>query len=363
MIDLSSFSEDYASSRARFMEYVARCAGKITSYLNSAVQGPNGEVLYADVGVFGPPDATKSLLLISGVHGPEAIAGAAVLNDVVTSGLLGQLPKTMKAVLVHALNPWGMAHGSRTTENNVDLNRNFIDFSVPLPRNPLYGELHAQICSSDIETATKRLRDSIRGATASAKASAKIAAIMRGQYEYPDGVNFGGHREEWSNRIFREIIATHLSQAEQVACIDWHTGIGQAAQAVPLAFYPADSHEAAALSRWHKQDVTLFGRHFPGGEAPRFTGILNMALPEMLPFGQTYAVVVEFGTKPNADVLDALMVDRWLKHSADSRSPLAKRLRHEMIECFSPRDANWRAAVLGLSRSIVTRTIEGLATL
>ena len=37
---------------------------------------------------------------------------------------------------VHALNPYGFSWWRRTTHENVDLNRNFHDFSKPLPRNP-----------------------------------------------------------------------------------------------------------------------------------------------------------------------------------------------------------------------------------
>jgi hypothetical protein len=43
---------------------------------------------------------------------------------------------------VHALNPYGFSHIRRATHENVDLNRNFHDFSKPLPVNEAYRELH-----------------------------------------------------------------------------------------------------------------------------------------------------------------------------------------------------------------------------
>jgi hypothetical protein len=107
--------------------------------------------------------------------------------------------------------------------------------------------------------------------------------------------------------------------------------------------------------------VTLFGDHFPGGEAPKFTGILNMAVPAILPSILTYAVVVEFGTKPNADVLEALMIDRWIKF-AGSNTPISERLKRSMLDCFSPRDPNWRTVVVQSARKIVSRTIAGLSS-
>jgi hypothetical protein len=294
------------------------------------------------------------------VHGTEAVIAAGLLNDLLASPLLQSLPSDMNAILVHVLNPWGMAHETRTTENNVDLNRNFIDFSEPVPRNPGYADLHSIISRSDIEAAIGDLRKALAAPGANGNGNANVDSIMRGQYEFADGINYGGSAEEWSNRTLRIILATHLPMTRHLALIDWHTGIGKPAEAVPLAFHLPGSRSALSLSKWHGKDVTLLGSHFPGGAVPRFTGILNMAVPAILESVSTYATVVEFGTKPNADVLEALMVDRWLKF-AGADSTAASRLKRSMLDCFSPRDPKWRAVVVQSARDIVSRTIAGLA--
>ena len=46
------------------------------------------------------------------------------------------------ALYVHAINPFGFSHLRRVTQENVDLNRNCIDFDVPLPVNAGYAEIH-----------------------------------------------------------------------------------------------------------------------------------------------------------------------------------------------------------------------------
>ncbi|MEJ0064575.1 MAG: DUF2817 domain-containing protein [Caulobacteraceae bacterium] len=43
--------------------------------------------------------------------------------------------------MIHAINPYGFAWLRRVTEENIDLNRNWIDFSQPPPANPGYDEL------------------------------------------------------------------------------------------------------------------------------------------------------------------------------------------------------------------------------
>lgn len=43
---------------------------------------------------------------------------------------------------VHAANPYRFSHPERTNEEDVDLNRNFNDFTAPSPDNPVYEQIH-----------------------------------------------------------------------------------------------------------------------------------------------------------------------------------------------------------------------------
>ena len=75
----------------------------------------------------------------SGVHGVEGYAGSAVQQALLR--LHSATPPTNKLrtslLLIHAVNPYGMAHYRRFNENNVDLNRNGIhDFSQVSQRDP-----------------------------------------------------------------------------------------------------------------------------------------------------------------------------------------------------------------------------------
>ena len=61
------------------------------------------------------------------------------------SGAAKRIPHGTAVMLFHAHNPWGFAHKTRVTEENVDLNRNFVDFDKPRPANPGYEEVHRAI--------------------------------------------------------------------------------------------------------------------------------------------------------------------------------------------------------------------------
>ena len=50
------------------------------------------------------------------------------------------MPEDVAIVLVHALNPFGFAWRRRWNENNVDLNRNFLDDRSFLDGDAAYAE-------------------------------------------------------------------------------------------------------------------------------------------------------------------------------------------------------------------------------
>lgn len=220
MSGLESLTNSYVESRARFIRAVRDSGGSVESYRHPTARGAHGEGLYVDVGILGPRSAQKAFVCLTGVHGVEGPAGCAILVDALLSGALARLPAATKSVLVHAINPWGMAHACRTTENNVDLNRNFLDFSVPAPSNPVYGLLHPALCSDDLQRALEALRSTLGEWSARGELHSPVDAILRGQYEHEDGIGFGGRREEWSNLILRQIVSAHLSLVETVALID-----------------------------------------------------------------------------------------------------------------------------------------------
>ena len=67
----------------------------------------------------------------SGVHGVEGFAGSGIQIAILSNFSKTEAaeaqstdPDAPTIVLVHAVNPFGMAHFRRFNENNVDLNRN-----------------------------------------------------------------------------------------------------------------------------------------------------------------------------------------------------------------------------------------------
>ncbi|MEO6032022.1 MAG: DUF2817 domain-containing protein, partial [Burkholderiaceae bacterium] len=140
------FSPSYASARARFLLAADRAGARVDVLTNTVASAPDGGTLTTDVAVLGSAQAERALLIVSGTHGPEGFVGSAAQIALLDALARRADELEVRVVLVHAINPWGFAHISRTTENNVDLNRNFIDWSSGSPANPRYAELHASMC-------------------------------------------------------------------------------------------------------------------------------------------------------------------------------------------------------------------------
>src|SRR5262249_5886165 len=160
----------------------------------------------------------RLLVLVAGTHGVEGFCGSGILVGLLANGLPEDLPPNTSALLVHAINPYGFAWLRRVNEDNVDLNRNFIDRSRPLPSNRGYDELADAICprewSEDALATAQRAMDSYSQRHGT---MAFVKTIMAGQYDHPDGLLYGGQAPSWSARLLINLLRRHGAGARQVA--------------------------------------------------------------------------------------------------------------------------------------------------
>ena len=138
----TSFSSSYAQARQKFLLAADAAGLSVESHIHP-LKGKDGEELAMDVVREGPADAKQLLVLSSACHGVEGYCGSGVqihaLHD--TAWRQEAREKGVAVLYVHALNPYGFSHLRRVTQENVDLNRNFHDFSKPLPVNAAYQEV------------------------------------------------------------------------------------------------------------------------------------------------------------------------------------------------------------------------------
>ena len=132
---LDCFSTAYETARQAFVSTAQSHGARVSSHLNPVGEGASGELLYMDIAELGDARGESSLIISSGTHGIEGYAGSALQIGLLRDGLTEILPHGTVCYLVHAVNPFGFSYKRRVNEDNVDLNRNFIDFSHSLPNS------------------------------------------------------------------------------------------------------------------------------------------------------------------------------------------------------------------------------------
>lgn len=353
------FSPDYAAARETFRA-AALDAGAHLSAFPLDVRGPTGGELSTDVAWLGPEDASKVLVLASGVHGVEGYCGSGVQVAWLRRGEAAALPEGVAAMLVHAVNPYGFAWDRRVNEDNVDLNRNWIDFAHPPPSNPTFDLLAEVLAPSEwTDESRARTRQALRDFSARHGPRALQDAISRGQYRHPRGIFYGGGAATWSRRMLERLFSERLARAAAVAVIDIHTGLGpegigeRISSAVP-------EHPAYARARaWYGEGVTSYAAG--DSSSAELTGDWLAAAPSLAPQAEVTAIALEFGTVSSARVLDALRADAWLHAYGDPAGTAADPVRRQMRQAFYVDSDIWRGQVMGQGLLAARQAARGLA--
>lgn len=362
MEDLSSFSETYSEARSKFLSAASSAGATLCGYQHPELAGPEGEPLFLDVARLGSPEAEHVFAIGCGTHGIEGYSGSAAQTNWLRLHQTNDLPPDVAILFFHAHNPWGFAHALRFTEENVDLNRNFIDFTKGAPANPEYSDVHDIIDQQEWDEGQVRsmfdrlsmLRDVLGEQRYS-------DAFNGGQYSHPNGIFYGGTCEQWSNRAFRQAVGDHMANCVSAAFLDLHTGIGPERGHVFLCFHPPGSmaYERARVW-WGDRAVNREGVTHKA--VANYQGLLVDAFVAMLPTKETTAIVVEFGTLPRPQMQRASMAARWLWATRHQATDIAQRgaLMRDIREAFYPSAADWRVSVLRQSKQIIDQGILGI---
>lgn len=339
---IPDFGENYAESRGKFFEAM-KGKGEIHSAKHPD-KGPDGDDLFMDVGVIGPDDAEGALVLVSGTHGPELICGAGSITAFLNSGIYKNF-NDLKLILVHAHNPYGCAWMRRTDQNNVDLNRNYYDFSVPFTPHPGYDNLRPIIVPEewDAEKTAKGL------ATYEAEHGkvAMLGAMVTGQSHDANGLFYRGSEPSWSRIEMTRFLQELTAKQKTVSVVDAHTALGPYGDVYMAHGYHPDEPQFKAFREAYGGNVRSVNdpddidEDMPGTPAGPFV----MGVGDILPDKLTYAIVIEIGTLPSNVVFPALMRDNWLHIHGTPGDEEWNTHKTHMREVFYPREDEWKDKV------------------
>ncbi|MBI5275285.1 MAG: DUF2817 domain-containing protein [Burkholderiales bacterium] len=354
-----TFATSYAQARQKFLA-VAQAAGLEVESLRHPEAGRDGEELAMDVAFDGHPNAGSLLVLSSACHGVEGYCGSGVQVAALADREWREhaAAKGVAVLYIHALNPHGFSHTRRTTHENVDLNRNFQDFSKPLPVNEAYRELHALMLPPEWPP-SPAVTQAIGDFVAKHGLPALQAAITRGQHEFADGMFFGGTSPTWSNRTLREVLRTHARRAARLGWIDFHTGLGPSGVGERIFAGRDDPAGVARAREWWGQVTSIYD----GSSSSAFlTGLMCNAAYEECPQAEYTGMALEYGTLPVMETLQALRAEHWLHLHPEAPPELADAIKKQMLAAFYTDTDEWRSAILRQAREAMFQAVDGLVS-
>lgn len=330
---------DYRAARAAFRS-AAEAAGATLTSIGHPSRGPNGEELAIDLADLGDRNAKSVVFVVSGTHGAEGFAGSALQTHWLDHHA-GERPDEVRMVLLHAHNPYGFAWVRRVNEDNVDLNRNYIDWSQPAPVNERYGEIADLLVPDDWSSESQeRTITQLFDYVASVGMEAMQANVSGGQYAHPKGIFFGGNGPTWSHERMGEICEQVLGGADRIAVIDLHTGLGEWGHGELISHHPAAHPTYQRASGWWG-DV----RSMVDGESvsAALVGDWLDRADDWLAPAEITSAALEFGTVDTISVLQALRADAWLHGYGDPTGPEAAPIRSAVRAAFADDDPMWIA--------------------
>lgn len=365
------FAADIGTARAKLLAAATIAGARVRSFAHP-LPGPDGAPLSTDAVWLGDPASPCVLVMTSGVHGVELFCGAGAQVDTLLGLDLAAYPG-VALLVVHAVNPYGAAWLRRVNEDNIDINRNFVDFAAPLPENAGYADLADAFVPADGAPATLAAARERLDAYARAQGQAALRlATSGGQYTHPDGMFYGGTGPTWSRRTMEAIVAAFdLPARTRVVALDFHTGAGPFGYCEPI--YSGDpAHPGCALLR------RLIGPRMTmqrAGEAatPPQQGLISALWEHAVGANAAY-VSLEYGTYANAEIIGSLRDDHMLARDhrraqaaganaagPDMADPAVRAVKARLLRAFRPDEADWEESVLFQARAIVARVATGLA--
>ena len=353
------FAQTYAEARSKFLT-AAEAAGLDVQSHRHPLLGFDGEMLAMDVARAGAVDAAGLLLISSACHGVEGFCGSGVQNALLAdAGFHRSAAAAGVAVLyIHALNPYGFSFWRRTTQENVDLNRNWQDFSRPLPVNEAYDEI-AHLVLPPSWPPSLEVEAALADFTVRHGERSYQAAVSGGQYAHPQGLFFGGHAPTWSQQTLRHVLQEHGQRCRRVGWIDLHTGLGPTGHGERIFACKDDAQALGRARAWWGQDVTSI--YDGSSSSALLSGLMWMGAYQECSQAEYTGIALEYGTVPLAETLAALREDQWYESHPEAPAEKRAAARRRMRDAFYTDTPQWKSQIALQGVDAAQQAVRGLA--
>ena len=347
------FAATYSDARGRFLRACLEARADVSTHRNP-MAGPSGELLCTDVARIGPDPCDHVVFVVSATHGIEGYCGSGIQVGLLTDPERPIPGENVAMVLIHALNPFGFAWTRRVNEDNVDLNRNFVDHEGgSYPENDLFEEVaEAMIPVRWDEESRAACQAHIDAAKARHGEVAIRKAMHKGQYRHPRNMAFGGSFATWSNRVLHVVSRTHLAGARTGTLIDLHSGLGPYGYGELMTPSKPGEPVYDLFHDWYGDQV-----HSTTAGTSDYAGSKGSILAGFNPRAEGVrwaAVGVEYGTLERDQVIAAVKADHWLDVHGNPASESAREIKRSLRDAFYIEEDAWKSKVWERGREVIS---------
>ena len=345
-----SFHTTYEEVRSHLQELFTDLGAERARYAIDESEGLYIDSFYLPAGA----EKTNLIILTTGVHGVEGYIGAVML-DVFFEEVYPTVDATDTGVLVVAnVNPYGMKHYRRYNENNVDLNRNFILDWDTFDRTSNKEYPKVDTCLGPTGKIGNGLWHEVGfylnlGKTAITDGAGTISdALLTGQYEYPQGVYYGGDGDEASTAYLKDVFGRCLeSDYENIVHIDIHSGYGPRYNMVIFNSVYETMTEAQSQEAFDYDYVIAYDSEAFYATTGDTTDFFYRLAQSKDTDTALFSTCFEFGTVGDA-FFDTILS---LKYTVDenrnhwyptTNKTTAQIIRENYMELFYPTETQWR---------------------
>ena len=361
------FAKNYVESRKTFRSHLDKIQEKwpqatLTTKNIGKEEDNTIDMIYSEA----LTSNERVLFFTTGEHGIEGYAGAAVIQLFVEKYLDQIEPSTTGICLIHALNPWGMRHFRRVTENNVDLNRNYFydENSVRTDVNKNYAkESDLFLPNGEIknlkEERHKLYAQLIKGLAKEGYAGLKKAKGM-GQFQFERGVYYGGETAEESALFLKGIQEKLLGTYPSVIHMDWHTALGPTNE-VTMVISENDGRSVDELKEaYNLSNVEKYTpKKVKGDSTNHFYKLKEEAYPETYLLSALFEFGT-FGTEKQAELREfmTIILENHLYHEGAEAVEDIQWILGEFEAMFYPNDQEWKKSVLNEAHTVIEGVLK-----
>lgn len=364
------FSETYREARAKFLQ-LAKTTGAYIIVVDHDVESIDDELLTTDVAIYGDFDlesgrlnAERVFVITSGIHGVEAFSGSAVqlslMEQIEYCGL--DFRQGDALIIVHVLNPFGMAYLRRVGPDNEDPNRNCGE------EKPVASELYHQV--NDLINPQVPPGEDVNFKSEFSELLKKYDAhhlqqdLAFGQVTFPKGVSYCGEEPGILPKAIIPELAKVLEVAKKIVIVDLHSGYGS------KLGYETLLSDNLPNSAEYKELKEVFGdRLYPMQKDEigfAISGSFIAALMRMLSKAEAspklHALTVEFGTVPFQQIALAIKEENQAHfyggHGFTSDKYLQSPQKKAILETYHPNSEEFRVTVLERGKHVIESCIR-----